>query len=170
MPRQGRHRHGDDLLNATAAKRPLGPSKAGVAAAPEQSSESSASARQVIGRSGFVTGTVAGCGSAGKMADDDLICPPPIPACDHPARRLALPPLHAQLSRCRGSTCGARSGCLLRALSHEPELATRSPEVTARAHAAVAARHVRNASSLRTRSVLRDVRWRWTLNVLWTAA
>jgi hypothetical protein len=32
--------------------------------------------------------------------------------------------------------------------------------------AAVAARHVRNASSLRTRSVRRDVRWRWTLNVL----
>jgi transposase len=46
------------------------------------------------------------------------------------------------------------------ALSREPEFATRSPEVTARAHAAVAARHVRNASSLRTRSVLRDVRWR----------
>jgi DNA replication protein DnaC len=36
--------------------------------------------------------------------------------------------------------------------------------------AAVAVRHVRNASSLRTRSVRRDVRWRWTLNVLWTAA
>src|SRR5208283_340657 len=56
------------------------------------------------------------------------------------------------------------------ALSRESEFATRSPEVTARAHAAVAARHVRNASPLRTRSVLRDVRWRWTLNVLWTAA
>src|SRR5271166_7023891 len=56
------------------------------------------------------------------------------------------------------------------ALSREPEFATRSPEVPVRAHAAVAARHVRNASSLRTRSVLRDVRWRWTLNVLWTAA
>ena len=48
---------------------------------------------------GFVTGTVAGRGSAGKMADDDLICPPPVPACDHPARRLALCPFHAQLSR-----------------------------------------------------------------------
>ena len=45
-----------------------------------------------------------------------------------------------------------------RALSREPEIATRSPEVPARAHAAVAARHVRNASSLGTRSVLRDVR------------
>jgi transposase-like protein len=33
------------------------------------------------------------------MADDDLICPPPAPACDHPARRLALRPFHAQLSR-----------------------------------------------------------------------
>ena len=62
-----------------------------------------------------------------------------------------------------GATVGA-------ALSHEPKFATRSPEVTARAYAAVAARHVRNALSLRTRSVLRDVRWRWTLNVLWTAA
>jgi hypothetical protein len=30
--------------------------------------------------------------------------------------------------------------------------------------------NVRNASSRRTRSVWRDVRWRWTLNVLWTAA
>ena len=36
------------------------------------------------------------------------------------------------------------------ALSHEPELATRGPEVPAGAHAAVAARHVRNASSRRT--------------------
>ena len=35
---------------------------------------------------GFVTGTVAGCGSASKMADDDLICPPPVSACDHPTR------------------------------------------------------------------------------------
>src|SRR5271170_6076391 len=50
----------------------------------------------------------------GKMADDDLVRPPPIPAYDHPARRLALSPLHAQLSRRRGSTRGARSGCLLR--------------------------------------------------------
>ena len=31
-------------------------------------------------------GTVAGCDLAGKMVDDDLICPPPVPACDHPAR------------------------------------------------------------------------------------
>ena len=30
------------------------------------------------------------------MADDDLIFPPPVPACDHPARRLALCPFHAQ--------------------------------------------------------------------------
>jgi hypothetical protein len=36
--------------------------------------------------------------------------------------------------------------------------------------AAVAARHVRKASSRKTRSVRRDVRWRWTLKVLWTAA
>jgi hypothetical protein len=26
----------------------------------------------------------AGSGSAGMMADDDLICPPPVSACDHP--------------------------------------------------------------------------------------
>jgi SOS response associated peptidase (SRAP) len=43
-------------------------------------------------------------------------------------------------------------------------------EVSAQVQAAVAARQVRNASSLRTRSVRRDVRWRWTLNVFWTAA
>ena len=36
--------------------------------------------------------------------------------------------------------------------------------------AAVAARHVRNASSRRTLSVRRDVKWRWTLKVFWTAA
>jgi hypothetical protein len=36
--------------------------------------------------------------------------------------------------------------------------------------AAVAARHVRNASSRKTRSVRRDVRWRWMLKVFWTAA
>jgi hypothetical protein len=36
----------------------------------------------------------------------------------------------------------------------------RSPEVPAGAHAAVAARHVRNASSRRMRRVRRDVRWR----------
>jgi hypothetical protein len=36
--------------------------------------------------------------------------------------------------------------------------------------AAVAARHVRNASSRKMRSVRRDLRWRGTLNVFWTAA
>ena len=63
---------------------------------------------------GFVTGTVAGCGSAGKMAHDDLVCPPPVSAGDHPVRRLALSPFHAQLSRCRRSARRARTGCLLR--------------------------------------------------------
>jgi general secretion pathway protein E len=57
-----------------------------------------------------------------------------------------------------------------RALSHELNLAPRNLEVLVRAQAAVAARHVRSASSRRTRSVRREVRWRWTLNVLWTAA
>jgi hypothetical protein len=56
------------------------------------------------------------------------------------------------------------------ALSRELNLAPRYLEVLVRAQAAVAARHVRSASSRRTRSVRREVRWRWTLNVLWTAA
>ncbi len=79
-------------------------------------------------------------------------------------------PWRAALARRRRAEPPGASGRAPGALSHESEFATRSPEVTARAHAAVAARHVRNALSLRTRSVLRDVRWRWTLNVLWTAA
>ena len=90
-----------------------------------------------------VDGTVAGCGPAGKMADDDLICPPPVPACDHPARRLALCPFHAQLSRRRRSARGARSGCLLETvrrwvLKFGPlfarELRHRRPRPTARWH------------------------------------
>jgi putative transposase len=32
------------------------------------------------------------------MADDDLVCPPPISACDYQARRLALSPSHALLA------------------------------------------------------------------------
>src|SRR5277367_5941156 len=48
------------------------------------------------------------------MADDDLVCPPSVSACDHPARRLALCGFHAQLSRRRRSARGARSRCLLR--------------------------------------------------------
>src|SRR6185437_2660567 len=51
---------------------------------------------------------------SGKMAHDDLVCPPSVPACDHPARRLAVYAFHAQLSRRRRSACGARSGYLLR--------------------------------------------------------
>src|SRR5690348_15785978 len=46
---------------------------------------------------------------SGKMAHDDLVCPPSVPACDHPARRLAVYAFHAQLSRRRRSACGARS-------------------------------------------------------------
>ena len=58
----------------------------------------------------------------------------------------------------------------LRALSRELNLAVRNLEVPTRAQAAVAARQVRNASSRRTRSVRREVRWRWTLKVLRTTA
>jgi hypothetical protein len=58
----------------------------------------------------------------------------------------------------------------LKALSRELNLAARNLEVPILAHAAVAARHVWNASSRRTRSVRREVRWRCTLKVFWTAA
>ena len=61
-------------------------------------------------------------------------------------------------------------GDLVRALSREQNLAASRLEASAQVHATVAARHVRNASSRETRSVRRDVRWRWTLNVFWTAA
>ncbi len=70
----------------------------------------------------------------------------------------------------RGELGEARADELLRALSHELNLAARIFEGPVRAQAAVAARHVWNASSRRTRSVRRDVRWRWTLKVFWTAA
>ena len=50
---------------------------------------------------GSVTRTVARRGLPGKMADDDLICPPPVSARDHPACRLALCAFHSQLSRRR---------------------------------------------------------------------
>jgi hypothetical protein len=46
-------------------------------------------------RRGSVTATVARHGLPGKMSDDDLVCPPPVSACDHPARRLALCAFHA---------------------------------------------------------------------------
>ena len=50
-------------------------------------------------RIGFVTRTVASFRLAVRMADDDLVCPPPIFSRNHPARRLALCSFHAQLSR-----------------------------------------------------------------------
>src|SRR5271168_6466 len=63
---------------------------------------------------GLVTRTLARIRLSGKMAHDDLVCPPSVPACGHPARRLAVYAFHAQLSRRRRSACGARSGYLLR--------------------------------------------------------
>ena len=63
---------------------------------------------------GIVTRTVALLGSAGKMAYDDLVCPPSVPTRDHPARRLAVCAFHAELSRRGRSARGARFGCLLR--------------------------------------------------------
>ena len=77
------------------------------------------------------------------MAHDDLVCPPPVSPCDHPARRLALCAFHAQLSRRRRSARGARSGCLLRngaamGLEFGPlfarELRRRRPRPTSRWH------------------------------------
>ena len=68
------------------------------------------------------------------------------------------------------SVVSAIEQCLGPALSRELNLAPRNLEILVRAQAAVAARHVRSASSRRTRSVRREVRWRWTLNALWTAA
>jgi DNA-binding response OmpR family regulator len=56
------------------------------------------------------------------------------------------------------------------ALSCELILVVRRLESPVRTQATVAARHVRMASSRKTPSVRRDVRWRWTLKVFWTAA
>ena len=39
---------------------------------------------------GFVTPTVAHFGMTAKVAHNDFVRPPPVSACDHPARRLAL--------------------------------------------------------------------------------
>jgi hypothetical protein len=56
------------------------------------------------------------------------------------------------------------------ALSRELNSCRTKIGVRTHVQAAVAARHVRKASSRKTRSVRRDVRWRWTLKVFWTAA
>jgi hypothetical protein len=55
--------------------------------------------RKPLMDSGFVTATMARLHSMGTMAHDDLACPPPVSARDHPARRLALSPFHPQPSR-----------------------------------------------------------------------
>ena len=39
---------------------------------------------------GLVTRTMARVRLKDMVADDDLVCPPPVPACDYPARRLAV--------------------------------------------------------------------------------
>jgi nucleoside-diphosphate-sugar epimerase len=59
---------------------------------------------------------------------------------------------------------------LLRALSHKLDSGGAMFGRPAAPQAAVAARHVRKASSRKTRNVRRDVRWRWALKVFWTAA
>jgi hypothetical protein len=65
---------------------------------------------------------------------------------------------------------GSRRFEALQALSRELNLVARRLESPVRTQAAVAARHVWMASSRKTRSVRRDVNWRWTLKVFWTAA
>ena len=61
---------------------------------------------------------------------------------------------------------GVEPGGDVAALSRELSLSARRLDGPVRTQAAVAARHVRNASSRRNRSVRRDVRWRWTLKEL----
>ena len=46
-------------------------------------------------RAGLFTRTMARVHLTDMVADDDLVCPPPVPACDYPARRLALRPIFA---------------------------------------------------------------------------
>ena len=79
----------------------------------------------------------------GKMSYDDLVCPPLVSVCGHPARRLALRPLQTQLSRRRRSARRAWSGYLLRNVrrwvlkfgpSFARELRRRRPRPTARSH------------------------------------
>jgi hypothetical protein len=59
-----------------------------------------------------------------------------------------------------------------KAWTSEPQRLTISPlqQNAGTKHLGSSSAHVRNASSLRTRRVSRDVRWRWTLKVLKTAA
>ena len=88
-----------------------------------------------------------------------------------PKRPAPLPPAAWDLQAAEGEASDKRNRFKsyqigYGALSRELSLAVRNLQFPVRAQAAVAARHVRNASSRRTRSVWREVRWRWTLNVL----
>ena len=58
---------------------------------------------------GIVTGTIRRVGLTGKMAHDDLVCPPPIFSCNHPARRLALCAFHPQ-AIATSRTCSPSAG------------------------------------------------------------
>jgi hypothetical protein len=106
------------------------------------------------------------CGSLGRVSRS---VQRPLPAQSRHTQRAPQCPLHV----CAREKAALSSGCEphpATALSRELNLAPCYLEVLVRTQAAVAARHVRKASSRRTRSVRREVRWRWTLNVLWTAA
>jgi len=61
------------------------------------------SATHIMAHLGLVTRTIARLRLTGKMAHDDLVRPPSMSACDHPARRLALCGFHAQRPRRRRS-------------------------------------------------------------------
>ena len=70
--------------------------------------------RNVDTPEGAVTRTIARIRLVGKIAHDDLVCPPPVSTRDYPARRLALCAFHPQLSRRRRPARRAWAGCLLR--------------------------------------------------------
>ncbi len=67
-----------------------------------------------------------------------------------------------RLAKRATDTLGCRRA---RALSRELNMAARDLKVPVLAHAAVATRRVWNASFRRVRSMGREVRWRWALNV-----
>jgi hypothetical protein len=66
---------------------------------------------------------VGGAGRVTMLHDPSLLSPTSLPAIDHPARDLAVPSVHAQLSRRRGSPGRARARRIVR------DGATLGPEI-----------------------------------------
>jgi hypothetical protein len=98
---------------------------------------------------------------------------PELPARNRHSHLIEMPcmdaPARARWFRMVWSRDRVRS-CIRPVLSHQLDSGGARFGRPAAPQAALAARHVRNASSRKTRSVRRDMRWRWTLNVFWTAA